>query len=280
VKDVRARKPKADAMTRPLTSVDNALRLLLTLHDGRPVRVTDAAQLLAVSRATAHRLLATLEGRRFVEQDPVTRAYLVGEALARNWLPATSDVANAIEPEMRALARKLGETILLAVLHGTTVTIADSVDGGRAQHGHTFVGTTFPAHFSAAGLALLAELPPSEVRRRYSAETLRRTAWRRTKILRESEATLRGRLLAELDVVRERGFATNFGSGNHATNAIACSLRLPHGMQPMAIVVNVASSRRGRRAVLAMAAAMRDAAAMARLRFTPTTRPDRKDVPE
>jgi IclR family transcriptional regulator, acetate operon repressor len=74
-------------MTRPLTSVDNALRLMLTLQDGRPMRVTEAAALLGVSRATAHRLLATLEGRHFVEQDPATRAYLVGGALARNWLP-------------------------------------------------------------------------------------------------------------------------------------------------------------------------------------------------
>jgi DNA-binding IclR family transcriptional regulator len=256
-------------MTRPLTSVDNALRLLLTLHDGRPIRVTEAAKLLAVSRATAHRLLATLEQRQFVEQDPATRAYLVGAALVRNWLPQSKDVFAVAEPQMRALARALGAATHLTVLHGTTVTVVGSVASRRAPRTTAFIGTTFPAHFSAAGQALLADLPPEELRRRYAAEALQRTAWRRTKVLRASDDALWTTLLSELERARERGFATNFHSGNRGVNAIACSLKLGSEVAPFALVIDAPRSQTGRRRLLSYATPMLEAAAKIRSHFLP-----------
>jgi DNA-binding IclR family transcriptional regulator len=251
-------------MTRPLTSVDNALRLLLTLQDGRPMRVTEAAALLSVSRATAHRLLATLEQRHFVEQDPITRAYLVGGALARNWLPQSMDVFSVAEPEMRAIAVELGASTHLATLHGVTVTIVGSIASRRAQRTTTFVGTTFPAHYSAAGQAILADLPLEELEHRYTSETLRRSGWARTKLVRESEAILWKNLLLDLELVRERGYATNFHSGNRGVNAIACSLRLGARAAPFALVIDAPSALTGRRRLLSYVAPLRAAAAHVR----------------
>jgi IclR family transcriptional regulator, acetate operon repressor len=257
-------------MTRPLTSVDNVLRLLVALQDGRPMRVTEAAALLGVSRATAHRLLATLEQRHFVEQDPVTRAYLVGGALARNWLPQSVDVLAAAEPEMRAIALELGASTHLATLNGITVTIVGSVASRRAQRTTTFVGTTFPAHYSAAGQAILADLPIDELERRYRSETLRQTGWARTKLARESEALLWKNLLLDLTQVRERGFATNFHSGNRGVNAIACSMRLGAHMAPFALVIDAPSSQTGRRRLLSYATPLRTAVAHVRTQLTRT----------
>ena len=248
-------------MTRPLTSVDNALRLLLALHDGRPMRVTEGAKLLNVSRATAHRLLVTLEQRHFVEQDPVTRAYLVGGALARNWLPQSLDVLAAAEPKMRAIALELGASTHLATLNGITITIVGSIASRRAQRTTTFVGTTFPAHYSAAGQAILADLPLDELQHRYASATLRQAGWARTKLVRASEAVLWKNLLLDLERVRERGYATNFHSGNRGVNAIACSLRLIAHCAPFALVIEAPSSQTGRRRLLSYAAPLRDAAA-------------------
>jgi DNA-binding IclR family transcriptional regulator len=255
-------------MTRPLTSVDNALRLLLTLHDGRPIRVTEAAKLLEVSRATAHRLLATLERRQFVEQDPATRAYLVGSALVRNWLPQSKEVFAIAEPQMRSLARELGEATHLTVLHGIIVTVVGSVASRRAARTTTFIGTTFPAHFSAAGGALLADLPLEELRRRYSTEVPQQTAWQRTKVLRASDDALWKTLLAELDRTRERGFATNFRSGNRGVNAIACSLRLGSDVAPFALVIDAPRSQTGRRRLLSYATPLLKAASNIRSEFS------------
>jgi IclR family acetate operon transcriptional repressor len=248
-------------MTRPLTSVDNALRMLLTLQDGRPMRVTEAATLLAVSRASAHRLLATLEHRHFVEQDPVTRAYLVGAALARNWLPHSMDVVAVAEPAMRGIAMDLDASTHLATMHGTTVTIVGSVASRRALRTTTFVGTTFPAHYSAAGRAILADLTLEELQRRYRSETLRQSGWARTKLIGQSDAALWKNLLTDLALVRARGYATNFHSGNSGVNAIACSLQLPENAPPFALVIDAPSSQTGRRRLLSYAGPLREVAA-------------------
>jgi len=252
---------KTCRMTRPLASVDNALKLLVMLQDGRPLRVTDAAIALGVSRPTAHRLLASLEFRHFVRQDPITRAYLVAGALVRNWLPPSEALVAAAKPEMRALARTLREATHLAVRSGTTITLIASAGSAQTRRDVPMIGTTLPAHFSSAGKALLAELPLEELRALYAAEDLRTTAWKRTKKLPESNATIWDELLAELKIVREQGYATNFRSRNRGVNAIACPIVMRNGRTPGALVVSAPSARTQRRAIVGYAEALRRAAA-------------------
>jgi DNA-binding IclR family transcriptional regulator len=170
---------------------------------------------------------------------------------------------------MRALARELGEATHLTVLHGITVTVVGSVASRRAARSTTFIGTTFPAHFSASGQALLADLSLEELRRRYSNAALHQTAWRRTKVIRASDDALWNTLLAELDRTRTLGFATNFRSGNRGVNAIACSLKLGTNVAPFALVIDAPRTQTGRRRLLSYAKPLLDAATHIRHRFLP-----------
>ena len=65
----------------PISSVDSALRLLLLVGEQGMLRVADASRALGVGRSTAHRLLSMLQYHGFVQQDPVSRAYLAGPSL-------------------------------------------------------------------------------------------------------------------------------------------------------------------------------------------------------
>ena len=65
----------------PIESVDKALKILLLLGERSELRLTDVAEYLNVATSTAHRLLAMLQYRGFVRQDPRTRAYRAGTAL-------------------------------------------------------------------------------------------------------------------------------------------------------------------------------------------------------
>ena len=56
----------------PIESVDNALRLLVTLRDSGSITVQEASRQLEVAPSTAHRLLQMLHYHGFVEQDPAT----------------------------------------------------------------------------------------------------------------------------------------------------------------------------------------------------------------
>jgi DNA-binding IclR family transcriptional regulator len=261
-----------------LASVDNALQLLLVLQDGRPLRVTDAAEHLGVSRPTAHRLLASLAYRRFVEQDPVTRAYVVADALVRNWVPPAAELIAAATPDLRAIARRTGLTAHLAVLNGTTVTIIASAGSAQTGRNVSLIGTTFPAHFSAGGKALLAELSADELARRYASEPLRKTAWRRTKLIRESDAAVWKTLLAELQTIRRVGYATNFRGHNRGVNAIAVAIRIRTGTGPGALILSAPSARAGRRAILRHVQELKFAAAQVASRLARSHSPTREVV--
>ncbi len=68
-----------------LQSLDLALRVLGSFGGERRERgVTEVARDSGVSKTTIYRLLATLEGRRYVTQNPVTGRYCLGPVLGRS----------------------------------------------------------------------------------------------------------------------------------------------------------------------------------------------------
>jgi DNA-binding IclR family transcriptional regulator len=201
-----------------LSSVDNVLQLLLAFRAGRPIRVTDASVNLRVSRSTAHRLLITLEQRGFVRQDPMTRAYLVGDALVDLGRTVTRDpqLESVALPEMERLARRLGETIHLGILEGTNTRYLACVESPETLRTGSHVGTSFPAHRTACGKALLAELEIGELRARYAREKL---------VPARRGAQSWSDLLRDLETVRKTGYATNFEESEKGVNAIAVVIR-------------------------------------------------------
>src|SRR5215212_2895129 len=94
----------------PISSVENALRLLVILRDREEIRVSEASAELGVARSTAHRLLAMLHSYGIVEQGP-NRAYRVGPVLAEIGLSALRqvDVRAHIRPFLEALVAELDE---------------------------------------------------------------------------------------------------------------------------------------------------------------------------
>jgi DNA-binding IclR family transcriptional regulator len=73
-----------------------------------------------VATSTAHRLLAMLQYRGFMRQDPRTRVYLPGTALTGVAFSILQrfDVREVLHPFVEALNRDLGETVHLAILDG------------------------------------------------------------------------------------------------------------------------------------------------------------------
>ena len=67
----------------PIESVDNALQLLLLFREQSTLRVADASRTLGVAPSTAHRLISMLQYHGFVQQDPRSKAYRAGTALAQ-----------------------------------------------------------------------------------------------------------------------------------------------------------------------------------------------------
>lgn len=187
----------------PIESVDNALKLLLLFGERKDVRLTDASRYLGVASSTAHRLLAMLQYRGFVRQNPTSRAYEPGSALSSiaSAVMRRVDVRTRAHPFMEQLSASLGETVHLGRLEGTTVHFLDSVESPRAVRVASRLGTSMPAHCTSNGKALLSTLDDDAIRSLYRREKLPGIT---PKSIHSRKALLR-----ELATVRDRGWATS-----------------------------------------------------------------------
>ena len=220
------------------------------------VRLSEAAEYLAVAHSTAHRLMAMLAHHGFVRQEPDSRSYVAGPALVEIGLAAVRqlDIRRNARPALEDLASSLGETVHLAVLEGSNVRYLDAVESSRALRVAARTGTALAANCTASGKALLAELPEDEV----SALFAGRHA---LTALTGRSITSRSRLLAELRQVRERGYAVNLEESEEGVASVAVAVRGAQQLPVAALVVSAPVSRMSEESADKIKAALREHAA-------------------
>ncbi|MFD7073284.1 IclR family transcriptional regulator C-terminal domain-containing protein [Nocardioides sp. NPDC057577] len=129
----------------------------------QPLSLAEVATLADTSRATARRLLLTLERVGYVRTDGRTfqlrpkvmelgDAYLEGLGLPR------------LHPHLTSLAERVRDTCSLTVLDGDTVVYVDRVKADRLMTVNIAVGTRMPAYAMSSGRVLLADLDPEALR--------------------------------------------------------------------------------------------------------------------
>lgn len=216
----------------PIESVDNALKILLLLGERSELRLTDVAEYLNVATSTAHRLLAMLQYRGFMRQDPRTRAYLPGTALTGVAFSILQrfDVRGVLHPFVESLNRDLAETVHLAILDGTTVRFIDAIESPQATRVASRLGKLMPANCTSTGKALLAELPIEDLERLYPVEELPG--------LTPNSIRTRSALEEELEKVRRLGYATSNQESEDGVCSVAVAL--PSRQAPMRLALNVA----------------------------------------
>ena len=154
----------ADRPGRPeglIGAVDNVLRLLRLFENHEMIRVNQVARDMGLSRSTVHRMLATLGHHQFVEQDEHSRAYRPGPALVDIGLSVMSklDIRALGHSALVDLRELTGETVHLGVLRGdTSVLYLDGLESERIVRTGSRIGRILPAHSTATGKVLLAQL--------------------------------------------------------------------------------------------------------------------------
>jgi IclR family transcriptional regulator, acetate operon repressor len=184
-------------------SVINASRILLMLRESTGLQVGQVAADLGVARSTAHRLLTTLQSQGLLRQSGARQPYTAGQELIEigSRVMGAVDLRDRARPLLEQLARETGETSHLLVLHGSEVVFVDGVEGTNVIRAGTRIGARQAAHISAAGKALLAELPHEEFILRYPDETLEGGT---AKAIHS-----RAKLVDEINRTVRRGYAIN-----------------------------------------------------------------------
>lgn len=237
------------APTYPISSVDNALQILLMFKGQGRLRVSDVASKLGVATSTAHRLLAMLTYRDFVRQENGLRTYVPGPALLEIGFSAIRDMDIRVHarPVLTDLAAKVNETVHLAQLEGRFVRYLMAAECNNPLRVADRTGQLLPAHLSATGKAMLAELSTSELDKLYSQSN-------------ENESIDLEGLRIELDRVRERGYATNVRSAGEIIS-FATAVRDRDGITIAAINASAPATRMSAKGQLEVVRQLHSAAA-------------------
>lgn len=157
-------------MSPKVPAADQTLKILRWLSERRrPVSATSISRELELPRSTVYHLLKVMVDHGFVVHLPEEHLYGLGVSAFElsNAYVAQDPLARLAAPVLSVLVDEIGESAHLAVLDGREVVY---VVEERARHRPslvTDVGVRIPAHLTASGRSMLAELSAVQVRALY-----------------------------------------------------------------------------------------------------------------
>lgn len=213
-------------MSEPIRAVERALDVLLCFTSQTPeLSMSQIAERIGINKSTVHRLLSTLEGKRFVERDPSTGVYRPGLRLLQmaSLAMEQNSLRRLAAPFMQSLRDQYKENVNLAVLDGADVVYLDVIEGSQRVKLAAVPGQRLPAFCTASGKAILAFLPQ---------EKLKNVLERGMPKLTQATISSPDELLRNIDGIRKRGFAISEQEFEDGINAVA----VPICDQPIASI--------------------------------------------
>src|ERR1700692_1123901 len=202
--------PKSNANNDPdprdggVQSVDRALLIIETLaEDDEGYRLTDLAVRTGLSPSTVHRLLATLEKRRFVQFNRGESTWHIGAksfAIGSTFVRRRNFVTQAL-PYLRKLRDQTRETANLAVVDDGAMVVLTRVESREIMRSVTKVGGRVPMVTSGLGKALLSTYSEQDVFAIIQREGMPR--------LTSKSIVRAGELCKSLHDIRQQGYSVD-----------------------------------------------------------------------
>jgi len=182
--------------------LDRALGILTVLSsEGPELALGELVERSGLHKSTVHRLLMVLEQHRFIERRAQSGKYSLGLKLFELGHQASAQLGltERAKPSLERLVFETGETANLCILDEGEVLYLEKKEAPRTVRIPAIVGRRYPPHCGAAGKTLLAFLPEDQV-----DELIKK---RGLKAYTKNTITTPAQLKAELQTVRERGYA-------------------------------------------------------------------------
>lgn len=212
-------------------SVHRAISILQVIARRGVAGVTEISHELAIHKSTTSRLMGTLEARGLVEQTSHRGGYRLGYGVVQLAEGVTKkiDLTVTSRSVCTALADEVGETVNVAVHEGRSIVTIDQVMGSAQVTSVNWVGRHQSLHSTAVGKVFLSEMPRAELQT-YLDEPMEPYT--------EFTIVDPARMQAELDLVRERGYAQTVEEQEIGLVAVAAPIRALDGRVIAAVVVS------------------------------------------
>lgn len=187
-----------------LSALEKALAILEIITDQpQSIGLPDLTSRTGLPRQTLHRLLKQLEAEGLIVRDPSRARFSIGPRLARlsmNALLSTNHHA-PVRTILQSLVDDIHETCNLGVLDGMEFMYLERIETDWTLRVSLQAGSRVPAHSSAGGKMLLANLPGPLRKRLLKAAPLN--------AFTEFTITDPGQLEKHLQGIRELGYSLN-----------------------------------------------------------------------
>jgi IclR family acetate operon transcriptional repressor len=200
-------------------AVERTLQIVETLRELRSAGVTEIAESADLPKSSVYNHLKTLEGRGYVNKTDGTyelglRFLPLGEAARQS-----HSVYRVARAETEQLGDETGINAYLSVEERGQATVIfrhleNEIDIGS-------IGTTAPLTTSSMGKAILAQLPEERVE-----EILDRRGLPR---MTDSSIVDRAELDEELELIRQRGYALDWGEHVQRLRGVGAAVLTPDG---------------------------------------------------
>ncbi len=195
------------------------------------VGVRELARALRLTRGTASRVLYSLCFCGLLRRDENQNRYILGLKileLASGHLRSLS-IGEVARRHMVDLSLDSGETAFLGILDRDHVTIVDRIDSTQPLRMASELGVREPAHCTALGKIMMADLPDEACRRLLEGQEFEPHT---SKTLRSKDE-----VLACIDEARERGWALDDEEFFEGVRCIAAAIRDHDGRVAAAVAV-------------------------------------------
>ena len=227
--DRGAKKPKPRRMR--LSSVANSIRLTKAFSESEyEMGISALAARLGLAKSTVHRLATTLVEYDILEQNRETGKYRLGLALFElgTLVRRKMDVMSEAQAQIHALADLSGETVQLAILDHLSVLYIRIRESRQAVRMSSGLGSRAPAHCTSVGKVLLAY---------QAADTIQQVVELGLKRYTANTITDAAGLLAELESIRQKGYAIDDEEIESGLRCVAAPIRDHSGRVVAAISV-------------------------------------------
>ena len=237
-------------MAEAVRSLERTFELLEHLADaGGEMALSDLTEVSGLPMPTIYRLMQTLVSHGYARQGPSKR-YALGPRLIRLGEGASRLLGAWARPVLSRLVDEVGETANMALLEGDKAVYVAQVPSKHSMRMFTEVGRRVQPHCTGVGKALLSQLPERQVR-----EILTRTGMESHTPNTFTDPDV---LMAELERIRERGYALDDEEQEIGVRCVAVPLR--GAPTVAALSVSGPSARMTRETIVDVVPIMRDAA--------------------
>jgi len=203
-----------------IRTLERALAILELLGSADSgMTLSAVAEGIDLPQSTTHRMLKALMAHGYVEQDLRTRWYELGVKvleLRGSAVTHLMEMAAEVRPHLRTLSIRSGLLAHLGIYRGGKVIYLDKVDSRSEGSAYVPLGKHAPAYSTGLGKVLLAFAPADEVEILLASEGRMR--------LTPNTITDASKLRAELELIRRRGYAIDYGESNEFRSCLGAPI--------------------------------------------------------